>query len=87
MINEDRKIWKVWANSLQRWGIRDLVATFLEAIGPLSILGAQVVYLGQPFIRSLVPDGTLKALTELLEDPEEAKDFSTYLRQTQEMEP
>lgn len=64
--------------------MRDLVAAFLEAIGPLSILGAQVVYLGQPFLRSLMPDGTITALTELLEDPGEAKEFSNYLRQAHE---
>lgn len=86
MKAEDRKIWKVWAKGLQRWGIRDLVATFLEAIGPISILGAQVVYLGQPFIRSLVSEGTISALTQLLEDPDEAKEFSQYLRQAQETE-
>lgn len=86
MKAEDRKIWKVWAKGLQQWGIRDLVATFLEAIGPLSILGAQIVYLGQPFVRSLVSEGTISALTQLLEDPDEAKEFSQYLRQAQETE-
>jgi hypothetical protein len=76
----DRHIWQIWAQYLHRWGINDLVAIFLEAAGPLTLLGAQIVYLGQPMLSTFVPDGHLEAMTKMLEKPSETKAFIDFLR-------
>jgi hypothetical protein len=74
-------IWRTWANNLQRWGMSDLVAAFLEAAGPFAFLGAQVIYLGQPLLSGLAHADDLQALTCLLEDGEQVRDFTRYLRE------
>ncbi|MBN1669265.1 MAG: hypothetical protein JW862_19385 [Anaerolineales bacterium] len=76
-----RHIWQAWERALDRWGIKELVATLLEAIGPLNLLGAQVVYLGQPFLNRVLPAGYLDVLAGVLEDPEITQDFTRFLRE------
>lgn len=58
-----------------------MAAYFLEAAGPLAIIGAQVLYIGQPFINLAVPTNHLEALVRLFEDQNEAKTFAAYLRE------
>jgi hypothetical protein len=57
------------------------VASFLEAAGPLTLLGAQAVYLGQPFITGADGQNHLKALANMLEDTTQTKAFVTFLRE------
>jgi hypothetical protein len=76
-----RHIWVSWERWLHRWGVQDLASTFLEAIGPMTILGAQGIYLLQPWFYRLLPDGHLEALIALLEDPNETQAFIRYLRE------
>ena len=66
---------------MQEW-----TAAFLEAAGPLTVLGAQVIYLTQPFLRSTIPDGHLDTLARLLEEPELKKAFITDLRREDQLE-
>lgn len=80
-MNEDRHIWQVWQKALHRWGGTAWAAWFLQAVGPLSILGAQLVYLTQPVLNILMPQGHLNALAQLLEEPEQVKAFVNYLRE------
>lgn len=80
-VNQNRHIWQIWAGILHRWGVQDLVAVLLEAIGPLNLIGAQAVYIGQPFLNSIVPEGHLEALADVLEDPEKTQAFTSFLRQ------
>jgi hypothetical protein len=65
---------------LHRWWVSQVAAAFLEAAGPLSVLGAQLIYFGQPLLRQAVPDGSLRVLAETLETPEESAAFAAYLR-------
>ncbi|MFZ6031569.1 MAG: hypothetical protein ACOYYS_27990 [Chloroflexota bacterium] len=74
--------WQAWAQTLQHWGGSELVASLLEAAGPLTWLGAQVIYLGQPFFGSVLPRSDLSALAALLEDPQQVHAFAGYLRQS-----
>ena len=76
-----RHIWQSWANTLHRWGMGDWVASFLEAAGPLTIIGAQAVYLGQPLFKLAVPENHLDALAHLLEDDGQTRAFATLLRE------
>ena len=79
-MNQDHHIWRNWSDYLHRWGVHNLVATFLEAAGPLVIFGAQAVYLSQPFLRPLWPEDRWQALTALLEDSRQAQHFAAMLR-------
>jgi hypothetical protein len=79
-MDEDRHIWQIWADQLHRWGVRPHAATLLEVAGPLAIIGAQAMYVGQPFLRGLLPDDHWQALTGLLEDSQQAQDFADFLR-------
>ena len=80
-MQQSREKWIRWVESLDKWGLRGLTAWVLEAAGPLSVLGAQVVYLGQPFLRSIVSDDGLSALAHMLEDRDEKQAFVSFLRE------
>ena len=81
-MKERLQIWQAWADTLNNWGIKELTATFLEAFGPLNMLGAQLVYMGQPFLTSLISEGHLDMLADLLADPQETQAFIAVLRQS-----
>jgi hypothetical protein len=53
----------------------------LDAAGPIAVLGAQAIYLGQPFLDHALPAGHLQALANLLEDKAETTTFAAYLRE------
>ncbi len=80
-MDTNHHIWRLWVNSLHRWGLQDLVASFLEAAGPLTLIGAQVIYVGQPILNGIVPAGHLNAFTSILEDDGQREKFLIYLRE------
>lgn len=80
-VDSQQHIWHSWASKLHSWGINDWVATLLETLGPLSILGAQMIYLSQPLLSSIAPIDHLKALGELLEESNQMHTFITLLRE------
>ena len=73
-------IWKDWADTIHRWGVGNLLATLLDATGPLNSIGAQVIYLGQPVLNTILPEDQVNAFANLLEDPEETRAFTSLLR-------
>ena len=73
---QSQTAWSQWAESLRRLKMDGLVAWFLEAGGPLTLLGAQAVYMSQPFLGGKRWD----ALAHMLEEEEEARAFARYLR-------
>lgn len=73
--------WLSWAKKLHTWGVNDLVATCLEAAGPLTMLGAQAVYLAQPLLRAAWRDDALVELAHTLEDKDWMQEFITALRE------
>ena len=81
VMNTDQHIWWDWARILQRWGMDEWAASFLEAAGPLTVLGAQLVYVGQPLLGSVLPEDHLDALARTLEDSSHTRDFVTFLRE------
>lgn len=81
IMDANHHIWRVWADQLHMWGVTDLVATLLEALGPLTALGAQLVYIGQPLLNWGTPDIHLDALAHLLEDSVETRAFVDFLRE------
>lgn len=83
----DRRLWKVWAQTLHRWGIRDWIASLLEAAGPLTLLGAQAIYVTQPLLSTFTTKDNLSALARLLEEPGQSQSFAEFLREGTTREP
>ncbi len=81
MDNSNRQIWSIWSGALHRWGVQEFTASFLESLGPLAVLGAQLVYLSQPLLSPFAPDGHLQALANMLEDTAETQAFIHVLRE------
>ena len=71
-----RSDWSKWAESLRRLKLDGIAAWFLEAGGPVTILGAQALYMSQPFLGWKQMD----SLAHMLEEDQEAQAFARYLR-------
>ena len=80
-MKSDQQIWRSWIATIQRWGMAEWMATFLEMSAPLTIVAAQLVYLGQPLFGLSPQNGQLNALTTLLEDKSKMQSFVNELRQ------
>jgi hypothetical protein len=80
-ITKTRSAWLGWAEFLHRRGLGNLAAFMLEAAGPLTVLGAQVLYFSDPLLRPALTDVQRDALTNLLEDRDEALAFAAFLRE------
>ena len=81
IISESCSAWQGWAEHLHRFGLENLVAWVLEAAGPLTVLGAQALYLGSPLLPPGLTDKQLNALAGLLEDRDETLAFTAFLRE------
>lgn len=84
---ENQHIWRGWASALHRWGVGGGAAALLEVAGPLKLLAAQAVYLGQPLLDGWLPRRKLAALAGMLDDPENTQVFIQYLREAPDSEP
>jgi len=80
-LAETRSAWPRWAKFLRGYRLDNLVAWALEAAGPLTVLGAQALYVGAPLLRSALTDPQCKALADLLEERNEALAFADFLRE------
>jgi hypothetical protein len=80
-MSENPHIWHVWARNLHRWGIKDGAALVLDAAGPLTMLLAQFVTIGQPLLGRLVSPESMTALVGMLEEPAQTKAFVEILRE------
>ncbi len=78
---EEPHIWRVWARRLQDWGLRRFAAWLIEATGPLHLIGAQLVYLGQPVLSLLLPGEHAQGLARALEQPQQAQALIQFLRE------
>ena len=77
----DHPFWEIWAKTLRRWGMHGLAVSLLEAAGPLTMLGAQLIYLSQPVLRSITPGRQIDALATMLDNPAETQQFIVFLRE------
>ena len=68
--------WVKWSETLSRFHLKGLVGWLLEAGEPLALVGAQLLYVGEPFIGG----STVKELAAFLEDQEETRAFAAFLR-------
>ena len=74
-------IWKKWAERLKGWGMEEFVASILEALGPINLVGAQLVYISQPVLDGIFPAEHLRTLASLLEEPAQTRAFVKTLRE------
>ena len=76
-IQENRE---KWIETLYKLRLQNLTATFLEALGPLNLLGAQLVYLSQPVLSPIFSKDQSQDIARILEDPLETASFIKALR-------
>ncbi len=74
-------LWQAWAATLEKWGLQKFAAWLLEATGPVNFIGAQLVYVGQPFLNIFAPREHVHELAQLLEEPAQTREFITFLRE------
>jgi len=79
-MKSNQLIWRNWVSVLHSWGFHEIAATLLEATGPLNFIGAQVIYLTQPFLNVFLPGELVEAFAELLGNPVETENFVESLR-------
>ena len=58
------------------------VASLLEITGSLGVLLAQIVYLSQPLLSGAISSSSLLAFAQVLENPDDRREFITFLRET-----
>jgi hypothetical protein len=76
LFMQSRADWSHWAESLRRFKLDGLASWMLEAGAPLTVLGAQALYFGQPFIGGK----QWTSFAHMLEEDEEVQAFALYLR-------
>ena len=76
LFMQSRADWSHWAESLRRLKLDALASWLLEAGAPLTVLGAQALYLSQPFIGGK----QWNSFAQMLEEDEEVQAFVRYLR-------
>lgn len=73
---QSRANWSQWAETLRRFKMEGIASWLLDAGAPLAALGAQALYLGQPFVGG----DKFNALAHMLEEDSETQAFVRYLR-------
>ena len=73
---QSRANWSQWAETLRRFKMDGFASWLLDAGAPLAALGAQALYLGQPFVGG----DKFHALAHMLEEDSETQAFVRYLR-------
>ena len=73
---QSRADWSHWAESLRRFKLDGLASWLLEAGAPLTLLGAQALFVSQPFIAG----EKITAFAHMLEEDTETQAFARYLR-------
>ena len=75
-----KKTWLIWADRLYQWRLSEVVASVLEAAGPLSFFGAQIIYLAQPLFTALTSPEKTQIMAELFESPTQQQACIEVLR-------
>ncbi len=70
-----------WVETLRNSGVTDLSAALLEAVTPITLLGAQFVMISQPLLSTIFPAAHWDDLIRLLEDRQEYQAFIKAIRE------
>jgi hypothetical protein len=76
LFMQSRADWSHWAESLRRLKLDGLASWLLDAGAPLTLLGAQALYISQPFLGGK----HWNSFAQMLEQEEEIQAFARYLR-------
>ena len=66
MTNDDQ----IWIERLQRWGLSGAAPVLLDVIGPLGLVGSQLIIMAKPVLTSFVSAAGIDQFTALIEDPD-----------------
>jgi hypothetical protein len=72
-----------WENTIQYLYDRRLhqfTASLLQAAGPLNLLGAQLIYVGEPILSLFISRDQTQRFAGILEDPVKIESFIRALR-------
>ncbi|MBS3752475.1 MAG: hypothetical protein KGY46_03685 [Anaerolineales bacterium] len=72
--------WDKLSGNLHKWGLHHVTAALIEALGPLGMVGAQIMYLSEPILSTFIPAQTASDLASILEDPDKTQGFVQALR-------
>jgi len=73
---QPRANWSQWAETLRRFKLDGFASWLLDAGAPWTAVGAQVIYISQPFVGG----EKLSSLAHMLEEDLETQAFIRYLR-------
>jgi len=76
LFMQSRADWSHWVESLRRFKLDGLALWLLEAGAPLTVLGAQAIYVSQPFLGGKA----WNSFAQMLEEDDEVQAFARYLR-------
>jgi hypothetical protein len=65
----NRKTWDPLVNTLRKLQLHEFTAAFLEALGPVNVLIAQMIYVSEPVLSLFVPPEQSQDFATTLEDP------------------
>ena len=75
-MRKTRADWLKWTERFDRYRIDGLVAWLLEVGDPFRLIGAQILYMGQPFFGKK----RLRELAYFLENQDQVQEFTALLR-------
>jgi hypothetical protein len=78
-MDSSRAYWPLWKDSLRRQKMDGVAVWLLEAAGPLKVIAAQLLYIGQP-LAPLQAGRNIGALAQLLEQEDESQAFTALLK-------
>ncbi len=81
MQKTQSQIWQEWAGALKNRQLQNVVASVLEAGGPLNTIAAQMVHITQPVMNAFIDKSKISALAGLLEEQEHTQTFISSLRE------
>ena len=77
---EPRDSWPNWIKFLNHHGLEGAAVWFLESLGPLSVIGAQLLYIGKPLLQAVMGENATP-LAQLLEDADERHAFINHIQE------
>ena len=75
-MRKTREDWTKWAERFDRYRIDGLIVWLLEIGDPFRLIGAQILYMGQPFLGK----DRLRKLAYFLENQDQVQEFTALLR-------
>lgn len=80
-MENDQTYWNGWIRAIQQRNLGGMAAFFLQSTGPLAVVMAQLVYMGQPLFATPSGDARWKALGRLLENQNSRNQFVMCLQE------